>query len=120
MLVERVQTAERPTNTDAITPLGKAKMVVGDYVAQTGVFPTSIANLTGLEITISGKYVSSISVASFAGALGTLQAEFKGVGVSPDLAGRTVHFQRIAKGQWECLLGGPLPVSAKYLPRDCR
>ena len=116
--------------TEAMSLSSAAKAAVAETFANTGAFPATNA-AAGLSATISGKYVSDLTV----GAGGVLTATF-GTGANSKLGGK---FLSLVPGTspsndivWQCglkRLGTTVftstgtdktDVDSKYLPTECR
>ncbi len=110
----RAQVSEAFTISDGI------KANVADIWTNYGAFTTANSGNLGIPSasSVSGKYVSSVSVAS-----GVITATFKGLGsAAAPLQGNTAIFSPITTGggtlKWICAGSGSIPT--KYLPQSCR
>ncbi len=106
--------------TESIRLLLGARSVVETQVSETGQFPASLADLTLLGVTTSGKYVTTTSVQDNGSGSGAIIATFKSTGTSSRISGKTMVFSRSNSAKWVCESGGGNPVSDTYLPQGCR
>lgn len=105
--------------SESIIMLEGARLVVDEYVMQSGIFPNSLDDLEVLGVTSSGKYISTVTATQLVDAEGELVATFRDTNISRDLRGRTVQFSRNASGVWTCAPGQTDPIESKYLPAAC-
>ncbi len=99
----------------SLTAAGKAAMT--DYYAKKGVWPATASDVMG---TISGKYVSGISITTGANSSGTLAltATMKTSNVNSAIAGGTLILATTDGGKaWSCTGG---TIASKYKPSSCR
>jgi len=99
-----------------------AKTAVAEFYSNHGHYPLSneSAGLPTNAVSVSGKYVSQVSVAS-----GVITATFSGPEVNSKIAGTTFTLSPTDNGgsmNWTCdpttAVGTPVPD--KYLPSSCR
>ena len=107
--------------TEAIGLSSGFKTGLAEYYSNNGVWPT---NLTAIGETISGKYVSDISILSGGGTSGTLvvQAIMKNTGVGPGVSGSTYAMSTTDEGRnWACGMNADSGnnIVSKYLPGAC-
>ena len=103
-----------------------AKAAVTETFQSTGTFPAdNIAAGLAPPDQITGKYVSSVTVAG--GANGTVTVAFGQADTPPEITGFDLQYIAIVNGgsvDWECSPGAPVPaattVKARYLPAECR
>lgn len=110
----------RAQASEATIMLEGARLVVDEYVTQSGNFPNSLSDLEVLGIITSGKFVSSITGSQLTGASGELITTFRNDNISRGLRGRTVRFYRSTTGTWTCGTGGANPIDSVYLSAACR
>ena len=103
--------------TEAVYLVQSGKTPFGEFYSDRGVWPSAASDVMG---TISGKYVSEISITVGAGNTGTvtLQAKMKGLGsVNTNLVDQTLTMTSSNGKLWDCRGGSILP---KYRPSACR
>jgi type IV pilus assembly protein PilA len=110
--------------SEAVSLLGSAKTPMAEYFASQGSWPDGASDVMG---NTAGKYTSSISIANSSpvvpGSI-TLVGTMKpaGQGVNVNITSGTVGLNTTDGGKiWTCfttLTGAPL--SAKYVPSNCR
>ena len=103
-----------------------AKAAVTETFQSTGAFPAdNVAAGLSAPATITGKYVTSVSVAG--GANGTVTVAFNQADTPPEILGSNLQYIAIVNGgsiDWECSPTAAVPaattVKARYLPAECR
>lgn len=104
--------------SEAFTVIDGLKTDVSDYYTQTGNCPTLGANGFSAGVSYSGKYVSSVSIAS--GGTGcSITALMRSNTVSPRLQSKKVIFAMTGSGaavNWQCSSDAD-PI---YLPSTCK
>jgi type IV pilus assembly protein PilA len=104
--------------SEGISLASGAKTAVAEFYTQRGTFPATNAKagLAGATA-ISGSYVSQVKVSD-----GLITVTY-GVNVNNTIASDTLEVSPIANTgtiEWNCKPGETNPVSAQYLPTDCR
>ncbi|OOG64069.1 prepilin-type N-terminal cleavage/methylation domain-containing protein [Rhodanobacter sp. B04] len=99
-----------------------AKASIWDFFSNTGHFPANnqSAGLPNNAASISGKYVSSVTVGN-----GVITAKFTGPSVNSKISGDNLVLSPTDLGgsmNWTCApaVAPTNPVPAKYLPSSCR
>lgn len=106
--------------SEGVVLLEGARTAVDDYIAQTGDFPNSLADLAVLGIVTSGKYVASLTGTQKGYAAGELLAVFRTTNIAQPLKGGELRFSRASTGRWTCATGPSTAIKAVYLPQACR
>jgi len=111
----RSQVSEGAVLTDG------AKTAVAEYYSNLGQFPTSnqSAGLPTNAASISGKYVTSVSVAT----AGVIQAQFNSTTANQAIQGDVFALSASANGgsiTWTCSNSTYTTVPQIYLPTSCR
>ena len=102
---------------EAITLSGSGKSPLAEYYSDKGIWPDTASDVLG---TVSGKYVSEISIVAGNGTTGavTLETRLRDIGTNVQIASKTIQLQSADAGaSWSCT-GGTL--SAKFRPISCR
>ena len=103
--------------TEAVYLVQAGKTPLAEYSSNNGVWPDAATDVMG---TVSGKYVSEISILAGSNATGTLtlQARMKGTGVNSAITNGTLELTTTDNGKsWSCTGGD---ISAKYRAASCR
>jgi type IV pilus assembly protein PilA len=102
--------------TEAVYLVQAGKTPLAEYSSNNGIWPDFATDVMG---TVSGKYVSAISISSGAGATGPIvvTAKIKDTGVNLAITGGTIELESADGRVWSCTGG---TVSAKYRPGSCR
>ena len=102
--------------TEAVYLIQAGKTPLAEYSSNNGVWPDAASDVMG---TISGKYVSEISITTGAGVTGDLvvTARLKDTGVNTAITNGTIELETSDGRVWSCTGGS---VSAKYRPGSCR
>ena len=99
------------------------KTSLAEFWADKGHWPAA-SSLGSVVGTLSGKYVSAITITNGSGATGmdiTLQALMKTTGVNSNIRGKTMILRTSSGGKrWKCSAAGASPVENKYMPGACR
>lgn len=110
--------------TEAVGLSSGFKTGFSEYYADNGVWPSY---LTQVGSTISGKYVSFMTISSGASATGTvvITATMKTVGVSTKVGGGVYALGSTNGNQWWCgkadaIVAGTTTIDNKYLPGACK
>lgn len=110
--------------TEAVGLASGYKTGFAEYYADRGVWPNA---LTQVGSTLSGKYVSTMTIAAGAGTSGTvvISATFKAVGTNPDISSTIYALGSTNGKQWHCgradaLVAGTTTILAKFLPSACK
>lgn len=110
--------------TEAVSLTSGFKTGFAEYYGNYGLWPN---HLTQVGDTISGKYVSIITIASGNAATGlvVIQATMKSLGINTNIAGETFAIASSTSGlSWDCgLLGGSAAdtsIDSKFLPGACK
>lgn len=110
--------------TEAVSLSSGFKSGFTEYFTDNGIWPNTLSELGG---TTSGKYVSSLSIATGAGGTGTLviSAVMRASGINADIQNETFALGSNDGGKnWDC---GEVGVAAtvntidtRYLPSTCK
>ena len=102
--------------TEAVYLAQAGKTPLAEFYSDKGVWPSTADQVMG---TISGKYVSNITITGGSGVSGsiTLTAIMKSSGVNTAIIDKTVDLTSPDGKLWSCT-GGNLP--SKYRPSACR
>jgi type IV pilus assembly protein PilA len=103
--------------SEAVSLSAGGKTPLAEYYADKGVWPTTASDVMG---TVSGKYVSAITMTTGAGTTGNLvlEARMKGTGVNSNITGGTLQLSTTDGGKsWSCTGGD---ISSKFRPASCR
>lgn len=110
--------------SEAISLLSGYKTSFSEYYNNAGKWPN---NITQVGSTISGKYVASLSIASGAGATGTviIQATMKATDVSNEIANGTFAVASVDGGKnWDCgndgIAAANTTIDSRFVPNACR
>lgn len=109
--------------TEAVGLTSGFKTGFAEFYADQGKWP---AHLTQVGSTISGKYVSAITIEVGADATGdvAIQATMKATGVNPNIASKTYSLGSTDGGKnWACGTldtVGTTTLDSKYLPGSCK
>ncbi|MGH8481648.1 MAG: pilin [Nevskiaceae bacterium] len=114
----------RSQASEAMQLLAGAKAPMAEFYGDQGRWPTEPRSVMG---NLSGKYVTLVYYTPGSPATPTslalsLTAQFKAVGVSVLLQGRTMMYETTNGGRiWRCSVGGGgSAMEAKHLPAACR
>jgi len=113
----------RSQASEAMQLLGGAKAPMAEWYGNSGRWPTEPRSVMG---NLSGKYVAGIYYSSGSPSSPTIDdlsitAQYRSVGVSKLLKGRTMVYETTNGGRiWTCGPGGGTPVLERYLPAACR
>jgi len=114
----------RSQATEALQLLGGAKAPMAEFYADKGVWPAAPLSVMG---NLSGKYVTLVyysagSPATPSSPSLSLEAQFKALGVSTLIRGKTMAYATSTGGRlWTCSVSaGASAIEAKYLPGACR
>ena len=110
----RAQTSEGMSLSDGL------KSAIVDAYTNTGQWPSSANGVIPAAVSVSGKYVASVTVTTgsmyiaMKSGTGSVASPISGKGftVAPTNAGGTI--------KWTCSATGSSPVAGKYLPQSCR
>ena len=103
--------------SEAVSLTAAGKTPLAEFFADKGVWPTNATDVMG---TISGRYVSNVTITAGnnASTAITLEAKMKGAGfVNSNIVDKTFQQQSADGKTWTCT-GGDL--STKYRPAACR
>ena len=108
--IARAQVAE------AVTLTSSGKTPLAEFMGDKGIWPSTADIVMG---SLSGKYVSNITLGGNAGTVGTIQviASMKSAGVNSSITGSTLILTSNDGKSWNCTSG---TVSSKYRPAACR
>ena len=108
--IARAQVAE------AVTLTSSGKTPLAEFMGDKGVWPSTADVVMG---SLSGKYVSNITLAGATGTIGTIQvvASMKDTGVNTAILGGTLILTSADGRSWNCTAGS---ISSKYRPAACR
>ena len=102
--------------SESIVMMDTAKVMIEDYVINTGNFPPNRATLLSLDIHVIGTYGSITGVDNPVLDSGTMIYKTNGSGINKNIQGNSIWFNREAlTGAWSC--NTDLPI--KYSPRGC-
>jgi type IV pilus assembly protein PilA len=102
--------------TEGVYLLQSGKTPLIEYSVNNSIWPDTASDVMG---TVSGKYVSTITITSGNGASGTvvLTARLKDAGINTVITGGTIELETADGKAWSCTGGN---ISAKYRPSSCR
>ena len=102
--------------SEAVNLMSGGKTPMAEYFVDKGLWPSLAENVMG---NTSGKYVSTITITSGAGASTTLtlEARMKDANVNPAILGKTVRLTSADGKVWNCSVG---TIDIKYVPSACR
>jgi type IV pilus assembly protein PilA len=102
--------------TEAVYLLQSSKTPLVEYYSNYSTWPAGASDAVG---TISGKYVSAITLTTGAGTTGTLvlTARMKDLNVNTVIASGTMELYTPDSKSWSCTGG---TIGAKYRPSACR
>ncbi|NIN36957.1 MAG: prepilin-type N-terminal cleavage/methylation domain-containing protein [Gammaproteobacteria bacterium] len=110
--------------TEAVGLASGYKTGFAEFYADQGVWPDG---LTQVGSTLSGKYVSTMTIAAGAGTSGTvvITATMKAVGTNPDIASGVYALGSTNGKQWWCgnadaIVSGTTDLDSKFLPSACK
>jgi len=97
------------------------KTAISEYWGSNGSYPTG--NFTaGVAATISGNYVSSVTILSGSNA-GVIEATMSSSGVSSGIQGKKLQISPLTTAgsiKWTCKAASTGGVPNKYLPTSCK
>ena len=95
-----------------------------DQWTNLGTWPTSGNGVIPLAASVTGKYVSTVTVEGAAGTGSTITILMKASGsVQAQIGGKTFTLVGTSTGgtiKWTCAAAGSNPISTKFLPQACR
>lgn len=110
--------------TEAVGLTSGFKTGFAEYYADRGMWPN---HLTMVGATISGKYVSELTIETGSAATGdvVITATFKATGVNPNIASEVYSMGSTDGGRnWVCgtleTMSGATTLDSKYLPGSCK
>ena len=103
--------------TEGLSLVGAAKLAVAESYASNGTYPVdNPAAGLGAATTITGKYVTSVTVAN-----GIITAVYSAA-VGTAMSGKAITLTPLDNGgsiSWTCAIGGAAALF-KYVPAECR
>ena len=101
---------------EAVYLIQAGKTPFSEYYSDKGMWPSTASDVMG---TLSGKYVSNITITTGAGlsSLITLSASLKSVGVNASIQSATLDLSSVDGKVWDCRGGS---IASKYRPSACR
>jgi len=93
-----------------------SKTPLAEYFNNNGIWPSTASDIMG---TLSGKYVSAITLGGAVGATGTVSVEvrMKDAAINSAVTSGTLIYTTLDTKQWSCTSGN---LGIKFRPASCR
>lgn len=102
--------------SESIVMMDAAKVMIEDYVINTGNFPSSRVSLIALDINVIGTYGSITGVDNPNDDSGTMIYKTSGSTINKNIQNSSIWFTRESTtGKWSCLSD----LQIKYSPKGC-
>jgi len=106
----------RSQMAESIVMMNVAKIMIEDYVIDSGAFPANQSLLITLDINVTGTYGSITGVSTTSSDSGTMVYKTSGNNVNKNILNNSVWFNRESiTGKWSC----NSDAQAKYIPKSC-
>jgi type IV pilus assembly protein PilA len=105
--------------SEGVSLASSGKTPLAEFFADKSRWPTAAGSVMG---TVSGKYVSLVSISSTGGSNLVIQSLFKATNVSGGIVSKTLAITTADGGKkWTCSAGaGASAIDVKYLPGACK